>query len=308
MSLDPQTENRIRSLLEGNPVVLFMKGSRQAPRCGFSATAVGILDQLLDDYLTVDVLADESIRQGIKLYGQWPTIPQLYVRGELIGGSDIIGNMYNSGELHGMFDLPAPQRVTPQIAISDAAAEAIRNGLADEPGLALHLKIDPRWQAQFFLKPAEGNEIVAEAAGIRILLDLDSARRADGLEIDWVDGLQGSGLAIRNPNAPPPVAEMSTAELARLAEQGQAPLLFDVRPPEDQQRYPFPLARALDAQAMEELRALDRQTPLAFLCHHGVSSRQAAEHFRQQGFRSVYNISGGVEAWSRDVDPSFPRY
>ncbi len=308
MSLDPQTESRIRSLLEQHPVVLFMKGDRQAPRCGFSATAIGILDQMLDDYHTVDVLADEPIRQGIKIFGQWPTIPQVYIRGELIGGSDILNNMYNSGELHGMFGLPVPERVTPTIHISESAAEAIRAGLADDPGLALHLKIDPRWQAQFFLKPADGSEIVSEAAGIRIHLDLASARRADGLQIDWVDGLQGSGLAIRNPNAPAPVSDLSVRELADLAAKQSAPLLFDVRPPEDQQRYPFALARPLDAAAMEELRGMDRSSPLAFVCHHGISSRQAAEHFREQGFRTVYNVTGGVDAWAREVDPAFPVY
>jgi monothiol glutaredoxin len=285
-----------------------MKGDRQAPRCGFSATAIGIQDQMLDDYHTVDVLADEPIRQGIKIFGQWPTIPQLYVRGELIGGSDILNNMYNSGELHGMFGLPVPERVTPTIHISESAAEAIRAGLADDPGLALHLKIDPRWQAQFFLKPADGSEIVSEAAGIRIHLDLASARRADGLQIDWVDGLQGSGLAIRNPNAPAPVTELSVSELADLAAKQNAPLLFDVRPPEDQQRYPFALARPLDAAAVDALRTTDRATPLAFICHHGISSRQAAEHFRQEGFGKVYNVSGGVDAWAREVDTTFPVY
>ena len=307
MSLDSHTESRIRELLQ-RPVVLFMKGTRQAPRCGFSATAVGILDQVLDDYLTVDVLADEAIRQGIKQFGQWPTIPQLYVKGELIGGSDILNGMYNSGELHGLFGLPTPARVTPTIYISERAAEAIRAGLEDEPGLALHLQIDPRWQAQFQLKPAQGHEIVTEASGIRIHLDLASAQRADGLEIDWVDGLQGSGLAIRNPNAPAAVAELSVTELARLAQQGQAPLLFDVRPAQDRERYPFDLARPLDADALAEIRQLDRATPLAFICHHGVSSRQAAEHFRQEGFRFVQNVTGGVAAWSQDVDPNFPTY
>jgi monothiol glutaredoxin len=93
------TRNRIEEILKSHDVVLFMKGDRRAPQCGFSATVVQILDQLLDDYATVDVLEDPEIREGIKEYASWPTIPQLFVRGEFQGGCDIVREMYESGEL-----------------------------------------------------------------------------------------------------------------------------------------------------------------------------------------------------------------
>ena len=105
MSLSAETRSRIERTLAEHRVVLFMKGDRQSPRCGFSAKAVGILDGLVPDYQSVDVLADPEIREGIKEYGQWPTIPQLYVGGELVGGSDIIEGMLNSGELHELLAL-----------------------------------------------------------------------------------------------------------------------------------------------------------------------------------------------------------
>ncbi len=91
--------DRIQSLVDGEPVVLFMKGNRQMPQCGFSAQVVQILDTLVPDYTTVNVLEDPEIRQGIKDFSNWPTIPQLYVRGEFVGGCDIIKEMYQSGEL-----------------------------------------------------------------------------------------------------------------------------------------------------------------------------------------------------------------
>ncbi len=306
--MENATRERIEALLAANPVVLFMKGDRQAPRCGFSATATGMLDQLLGDYLTVDVLADQDIREGIKAYGQWPTIPQLYVKGELIGGSDIVANMFNSGELHTLFDQPVPDRTPPKITITPTAAEAIKAGMDDDPSLALHLSIDGRWQAQFMLKPAEGSELVAESAGIRVLVDLATARRADGLEIDWVEGLTESGLKISNPNAPAAVADLSVTDLAAMLERGEAPLLFDVRPPADRLAYPFQAARALDADAMAELNDADRSQPMAFICHHGNASRQAAEHFRGMGFSKTFNVTGGVDAWAQQVDSDFPRY
>ena len=94
---------KIESLLGANKVVLFMKGNPQFPQCGFSARAAAILKELNVQYHSVDVLSDPEIREGIKEYGQWPTIPQLYVNKELIGGSDIMMEMYQSGELAGVF-------------------------------------------------------------------------------------------------------------------------------------------------------------------------------------------------------------
>ncbi len=93
------TRERIEQLLRDNGVVLFMKGTPESPQCGFSARASAILSEINIDYHTVDVLEDLEIRQGIKDFSQWPTIPQLYVNQELIGGSDIMMEMFESGEL-----------------------------------------------------------------------------------------------------------------------------------------------------------------------------------------------------------------
>ena len=91
---------RIDELVKANKVVLFMKGSPLFPQCGFSSKAIAILDHLKVEYASVDVLQDMEIRQGIKEYSDWPTIPQLYVKGEFLGGSDIMMEMYEAGELH----------------------------------------------------------------------------------------------------------------------------------------------------------------------------------------------------------------
>ena len=91
--------DKIDALVKANDVVLFMKGSALFPQCGFSSRAIAILDRLGATYETVDVLQDQDIRQGIKAYSDWPTIPQLYVKGEFVGGSDIMMEMFESGEL-----------------------------------------------------------------------------------------------------------------------------------------------------------------------------------------------------------------
>ena len=94
-------QERIKSEVDSNDVVLFMKGTPSAPQCGFSATVIHVLDHLGVKYKAVNVLADPEIRNGIKEFSNWPTIPQLYVKGEFVGGCDIIREMYESGELQG---------------------------------------------------------------------------------------------------------------------------------------------------------------------------------------------------------------
>lgn len=104
MTEDTDANARIDAVVKTNPVVLFMKGSPLFPQCGFSSRAVAILNHLNVDYESVDVLQDQGVRQGIKSYSDWPTIPQLYVGGEFVGGSDIMMEMYESGELATLFE------------------------------------------------------------------------------------------------------------------------------------------------------------------------------------------------------------
>ena len=98
---------KIDGIVKASPVVLFMKGTPLFPQCGFSSRAIAILEHLGTEYETVDVLQDQDIRQGIKGYSDWPTIPQLYVNGEFVGGSDIMMEMFESGELKDLVTAPA---------------------------------------------------------------------------------------------------------------------------------------------------------------------------------------------------------
>ena len=97
--MDSQTQARIETLVQSSPIFVFMKGTKLMPQCGFSNNVVQILNALGMSFETFDVLSDMEIRQGIKEFSEWPTIPQVYVKGEFIGGSDILIEMYNSGEL-----------------------------------------------------------------------------------------------------------------------------------------------------------------------------------------------------------------
>jgi len=97
--MDETLRHRIQGLVDAHPVLLFMKGTKTFPQCGFSATVVEVLKRTGTEFQDVNVLADPALRQGIKEFSDWPTIPQLYVRGKLVGGCDIVREMYESGEL-----------------------------------------------------------------------------------------------------------------------------------------------------------------------------------------------------------------
>jgi monothiol glutaredoxin len=308
MAVDQHTLVTIEKILAAHPVVLFMKGTRLQPQCGFSAKTAGILDTLLPDYRTVNVLENQQLREGIKAYGQWPTIPQLYINGELIGGCDIVSDMLESGELYAALGLEPPEVALPQITFSEAAATLIREALQQEPRAVLHLQINARWETRFNLGRPSEHAIRIDVSDISVLMDPSTADRADGLHVDITDTMQGRGLRFENPNAPPPVNSMSVAELKERLDALEELFLLDVRDPEERQLAKIHEAIPLDDAAEQQIRRLPNNTPLVLHCHTGVRSRAAAEHFRLLGFNDVYNLEGGIDAWSKEIDPSVPLY
>jgi monothiol glutaredoxin len=307
MSLPRELSERIESLIRADRVVLFMKGTRRGPQCGFSAQVVQILDRLLPDYATVDVLADPEVREGIKVFSSWPTIPQLYVGGEFVGGCDIVKEMMASGELFGALGVAAPGERAPALEVSEAAAAELRRLAANAAGRELHLAIDARLQPSLYFGPAEEGEVRVEANGVPLALDPLSAARADGTRIDVRPTADGPAFHVEVPGAPR-VRQLSPGEVKARLDAGEKLLFVDVRTPEERARARIEGTRLLDDALLAELERLDRDTPLVFHCHHGGRSQQAAEHFLALGFRDVANLAGGIDAWSREVDPSLPRY
>ena len=307
MTLSDSTREKIETLVQNNRVVLFMKGTPKSPMCGFSSKTVRLLDSILEDYESVDVLEDQDIREGIKIYGDWPTIPQLYIGGDLVGGCDIITAMFNNCELHDMLGVERPDRTPPEVTITDAAAEKILEAMAGHEGIGLHFSVDASWQSQFNVAPAEGHEIKVEANGITMFFDLASAQRANGAVIDWVETMQGEGLTINLPQAPKPVNQMDVTELKKLLSTDSI-ILIDVRGSEERALASIEAARPMDATTMQQIEAMPKDTALAFICHVGNRSQVAAEHFRKQGFTEVSNVVGGIDAWSQLVDADVPRY
>lgn len=214
VQLTEALRHEIDRLLAENGVVLFMKGTPERPRCGFSARVVEILARHGVTYHTVDVLERPDIREGIKIYGNWPTLPQLYVGGALVGGCDIVTQLYQEGTL----------------------AETLR------------------------------------------------------------------------PQAPARVQQLSVRELKQWLAAGEAFRLFDVRTADERRIAHIDGSTLLDERARAALEALPRDTRLVFHCHHGGRSQAAAELYLQKGFTKVWNVKGGIDAWSMEVDPAVKRY
>lgn len=300
-----QTAQQISSLIEQNRVVLFMKGTRSFPQCGFSATVVQILDQLVPEYHTVNVLKDPDIREGVKTFSNWPTIPQLYVGGKFVGGCDIIREMFVAGELQTLLGVK-DDITAPRVTLTAAAQKALREAGAGAEGV-LRLGVSSRFEYDLALDELRSGDFEVDAGGVTVLVDRMSAKRADGITIDYSTE-NGGGFRIDNPNEPPRVRPLKATELKEMLDRGEVAHLIDVRTEGERNIARIKGARLLDDETAQELSDLDRNTLLVFHCHHGVRSQSAAEGFVREGFRRVYNLEGGIAAWSRDVDPSVPTY
>ena len=224
-----ETQAWIAETVRANPVVLFMKGTRQFPQCGFSATVVGVLQQLGTAFRDINVLDDDRLREGIKAYSNWPTIPQLYVKGELVGGCDIVREMYEAGELQDLLAKTSP---------SDAGR---RTTGPDQ-------------------MPMAGYDIDVHAlAGMR------------------ADGIAHTVLDVREPD------EVAICAI------------------EDSVSIPM-------QQVPQQLEMVPSGRPLIVVCHHGTRSATVTDFLRNNGFDNAWNLAGGIDAWSRLIEPDMPRY
>ncbi len=309
MALDENVHQEITDLIEANEVVLFMKGDRRSPQCGFSATVIGILDSMISDYHTVDVLSAPHLRDGIKIFSSWPTVPQLYVKGEFVGGCDIIQEMFGSGEIYKTLGVEPLEIVQPKIEVTDAAIKALQQASAEHGGggRELHLSVDATFQANLSIAPRTPADIEAVSSGILLLLDPISASRADGITIDVSETPNGQAFKIDNPNAPR-IQSMSVRELQAALDADDALELLDVRTPEERAIAAIPGAVLLNEEEAARIEALPRDTKLVLHCHHGGRAQQAAEQFISLGFSQVFNVVGGIDAWSQEIDPDVPRY
>jgi monothiol glutaredoxin len=305
--LSEPVKAQIDDLIKKNRVLLFMKGNKHFPQCGFSAQVVQILKEAGAAFETVNVLEDAAIRDGIKEYSSWPTIPQLYIDGEFIGGCDIVKDLYAAGDLQKKLGIEEEPVTAPKITLDAGAVKAIK--AADEgTGDLLRLEIGPQFQYDLYFGPKEPGDVEVVASGLTVCFDRQSASKADGLVVSWVETPDGGAFRIDNPNEPARVRSLTAPELKKWIEEGKTFELFDVRADDERRIAKIERARALDESGERALAALSKDAPVVFMCHHGMRSRSAAERALRDGYTQVYNLEGGIDAWSQTVDPAVPRY
>ncbi len=310
MQLDPAVKQRIAETIENNRVVLFMKGTRSFPQCGFSATVVGILEGLIPGgYETVNVLQDPSIREGIKVFSNWPTIPQLYIGGEFVGGCDIVREMSENGELHQALGLDFQEPTPPTITLTDAAAKALKEAAGDvAAGEGIRVSVHPNWAHALDITPKAPGDFELQANGHTLFVQKAMAPKLDGLTIDFQDGPGGTGFKMDNPNAPAQAKQMSVEDLKAALDADEEIHLFDVRTPQEIAIATIDGGRVLDQQALADIEDLPKDSKLVFFCHKGQRSMAAAQRILALGFTNVHNLAGGIDAWSQRIDPNVKRY
>jgi monothiol glutaredoxin len=306
MALNETLRQRIDGLVASDRVVLFMKGNRRAPQCGFSAQVVQILDELVPEYQTHDVLSSAELRDGIKDYSQWPTIPQLYIDGKFVGGCDIVKDLKASGELEQLLGAEAPPVAPPRVTASAEAIAAFKGAMTPGDPDVLHLQVSPTFEHDLFFGPIERGDVEVDLGGLKLYVNRSSIARAQGVSIGYIDGAN-AGFKVDNPNQPAQVVELSVQEAKAMLDRGELQL-FDVRPESEGDIARIAAGKTLNEETAEHLRSLDKATPIAFYCHHGMRSRGVAQSVVQEGFRKVYNLKGGIDAWSLAIDSSIPRY
>lgn len=299
-----ELKQKIDSLISENPVLLFMKGTKERPQCGFSKQVVQVLNQLVSDYTTVDILVDPEMREAIKVYSSWPTIPQLYIHGEFIGGCDIVLDLQQKNQLQDLLKLEKAS-VKPTIKVSESALKAFANAQKDAGEDAIRLSIAANFEHSLSFDRKSANDFELAFDGFNIIIDPYSALRSENLEIDFQSDHLEAGFSFNNPNLPPEVKDLSVEELKAWRDQGHDALLIDVRPKDEWQLAHINFAKLLTEVSEQKL---DKEQKIVFHCHHGGRSMRMAERFRLKGFKNIYNLTGGIDAWSKKIDNSVPTY
>lgn len=304
----PEVKAHLESLIQKNSVVLFMKGTKERPQCGFSKQVVAVLNQLLPDFTYVDVLSEPEIREGIKAYSNWPTIPQLYIDGDFVGGCDIVLDLFEKNQLQSLLKLEKATKA-PVINLSSSALQAFSNALAEQnEGEAIRISVGADFSHSLQFDTPTPDDFRVSIQNIELIFDAYSAKRADNLSIDFIEDQLEAGFAFNNPNEAPKVRELSVEEFVAMRMNNPDILLIDVRPHEEWQQAHIDFAKRLDDFSAGDLAALDKNTALVFHCHHGGRSMRVGESFRKKGFTRLYNLTGGIDAYARRIDPQVPLY
>ena len=303
--MDTQLQKKLQQLVDSHNVVLFMKGNRNQPQCGFSARVVGILEDLEIDYQTYDVFSDPDIRSGMKEFTNWPTFPQLYIGQEFVGGCDIVTEMNEAGELAAQLGVELGDVPLPEISCSASMIEVLNESISQYGG-GVQLTISKQFQYDIGIGPKQPGQYEVIVEGVPFYFSRGTAKRANGISFDYQAG-SGGGVMIDNPNEPT-VNDLSVEELAQWVEDNKDFKIYDVRPTTEREIAKLDFAEQFTPQVQQAMLSLPKDTVIVFQCRTGGRSLQAGKHFANQGFTNIYNLVGGINAWAERIDTSIESY
>lgn len=197
---------------------------------------------------------------------------------------------------------------TPTVTISEGALQAFHEAKRtvgeDE---VVRLVIDAKFQNDLYFAPLKPNDVVLIIDGLTLAMDPRTARRADGLKIEYIEGPPATGFKLDNPNASSPLNGVCPADVVRMLESGKKFVLIDARSESERAKACVEAARPLDASLRAELESMSPKVKLVFMGHHSTDGRTVARTFHERGFKDVWYVVGGIDAWST-MDPAIPRY
>jgi len=244
--------------------------------------------------LLLDAAADPMFSEHVKDAGIRAHFPLLCVEGRLIGGLSVVSALQSLGKLAPLLELDSPGTV-PTLAISVAAAERLTRAMTGTDN-CVRIVISPDFEHELALDSATPDDLVLSVGKLTCVLDRESASRADGVSIDWIEQGDTQGFRVDNPNQPEPLQWVDAAWLEANLGVTESLQIIDVRTRSEYADNPLPGAQNLDGELMDALEQTDRRTPLLFYCGNGLRSRTAAERYREMGFLKVYCLSGGLAA------------
>lgn len=309
-------ELQAKTLLEAHEVVLLWREDAAASaRARAQLERCGVRPEL------VEVRAQAELAAGLAALAGSTRVPLLFVRGALLGDAEALEALDARGELHAALgpSARAPEGplarepalegalALPTVTVSDAAKAKLLEALGGSGEEFVRVEVLPGGRFDLSVGPREPGDVLVRAGELGIVLDPQSAPRARGLAIDYVREGEEEGFSLRLPESPARVRQLSAKALQELLAKGEPVLLYDVRPEGERELAAIPGHRVLDEAGLAQLRSLGRDVRVVLVCHHGVRSQRAAERLAAEGFTQVYNLAGGVDAYS-SVDPTIPRY
>jgi monothiol glutaredoxin len=247
------------------------------------------------EYTAVDIDTDEalaSLKDRALAHG---ALPIICVHGQVAASGSLVTDLLDSGQLESLLSTHHAAK-TPVIAVSPEAL-AVWQGARTEASDAIRLSVSASFEHSLSVDTPQPSDVSLTIKDVLLVMDPESAARADGIAIDWVKSGNTAGFRINNPNAVPNPRELDNEALERLLSAPIQPLIIDVRTEEEYQKERLPTSRHLDAALIDALAALDRHTQLFFYCDNGRRSRRAALHYVELGFTDVASLSGGLNAW-----------